>query len=145
MHFFSHWAWALWFDLFFFLESCMKGTREGPNNPVRHQQCLKPIKVAFSPGMLVADTLTVLFCFDPGLARIQWFFCKRWLMNNNVFKWGKLILWRHVNTHTWSNHYIDMSPILGEISIDGTAVAVENDCHSVTDTGMTTTDHRNVI
>lgn len=49
-------------------------------------------------------------------------------MNNNVFKWGKLIIWHRVNNHTWNKHNIDMSPILGEITIKEAAVAVENDC-----------------
>lgn len=49
-----------------------------------------PSRLFSLQGLLVTATLTVLLCFDPGLALNsflddQWFCCKRWLMNNNIF------------------------------------------------------------
>lgn len=55
------------FDVGFFARGLMnKGTRERPKNPVWHRQCLQPSRLRSLRGSLVAATLTVLFCFDPG-------------------------------------------------------------------------------
>lgn len=61
------WSWV-------FERSLMnKATRERPNNPVRHQQCLKPIKVSFSPGIVSHSHSHCLVLFWSRLSPQQLF------------------------------------------------------------------------
>lgn len=63
------WSWLFFLEISFM----NKGTRERPNNPVRHRQCLKPIKVVFSPGTVSLSHSHCLVLFWSQLSPQQLF------------------------------------------------------------------------
>lgn len=69
-----------------------KVSKEGTKQPCQTPPVSEyPSRLLSLRGLLLAATLTVLFCFDPiwalnSFLDDHWFCYKRWLMNNNVFR-----------------------------------------------------------
>lgn len=80
----------VWSWLFFWQVSWVRGLERDQTTLSDTDSVWNLSRLHSLQGLWVSATLTVLFCCDPGLALNsflddQWFCCKRWLMNNNMF------------------------------------------------------------